>query len=316
MSRYYIAAWMLLVGLSSVAFPQSGQDFAGTWTVPVGAQTFAVVQLAVSNGNVFTGTISMPRNFATDGLTLSHIELPATTHPIDSVSLAEHSIRILTHNPSNPTDKDEFALTLTGQDRGTLAFVGAPFDPWPAVRVHPPAAVSTNFAPGHTYFFLDSEQSSPDMQKIFDEDQHVRKGVTWTTAYGKSIAAGDTERRRQVKALLEANKLHSGSDFAQAAFIFQHGDTSPDFLLAHTLALAALARGKQDASWIAAASLDRYLQSVGQPQIYGTQFITEGAKITLKQPYDPATITQSLRRQLGLPPVERGIDVMRLSSQP
>jgi hypothetical protein len=154
------------------------------------------------------------------------------------------------------------------------------------------------------------------MQKIFNEDQRVRKGVNWTSEYGKSVAAGDAERRRQVKPLLEANKLRSGDDFAQAAFIFQHGETSDDFLLAHTLALAALARGKQNASWIAAASFDRYLQSIGQPQIYGTQFDADGSKIMLKQPYNPAVVDSSLRRQLALPPVERSADVMRLSSQP
>jgi hypothetical protein len=258
----------------------------------------------------------MPKNFNTDGLTISNVELPAVTRPIDSTRIENHSLHILTHSSSDPSDKDELVLCLSGKDQGTLAIVGAPFDPWPAVRVQSPAAVSLSFDPGHTYFFLDSEQSSPEIQEIFEEDQRDRKGVVWTSAYGKSIAAKDAERRRQTRALLATNNLHSGRDFAQAAFIFQHGDTPQDFLLGHTLALAALARGKQSAAWIAAASLDRYLQSIGQPQIYGTRFNAEGADVTIKQPYDSTLITPSLRRQLALPPVDRAADVMRLATQP
>jgi hypothetical protein len=316
MTSRCIAAWVLFAGFLPVAFPQSVQDFTGTWTVPIGAQTFAVLQVTASHGDIVAGTVSMPKNFNTDGLTISNVELPAVTRPINSTRIENHSLHILTHSSSDPSDKDELVLCLSGKDQGTLAIVGAPFDPWPAVRVQSPAAVSLSFDPGHTYFFLDSEQSSPEIQEIFEEDQRDRKGVVWTSAYGKSIAAKDAERRRQTRALLAANNLHSGSDFAQAAFIFQHGDTPQDFLLGHTLALAALARGKQSAAWIAAASLDRYLQSIGQPQIYGTRFNAEGADVTIKQPYDSTLITPSLRRQLALPPVDRAADVMRLATQP
>ena len=86
------------------------------------------------------------------------------------------------------------------------------------------------------------------------------------------MGAQDEQRRGAVAELLKQGKLHTGEDFEHAAFIFQHGGTPDDYLLAHTLAMVAVARGRSTAIWIAAATLDRYLQNIKQPQIYGTQF--------------------------------------------
>ena len=77
---------------------------------------------------------------------------------------------------------------------------------------------------------------------------------------------------RIVRALLEKRELRAGDDFRLAALVFQHGSEPRDYLFAHTLALVALAKGDRSASWIASASLDRYLQSIGRPQIFGTGF--------------------------------------------
>ena len=53
---------------------------------------------------------------------------------------------------------------------------------------------------------------------------------------------------------------------------------------------------------IAAATLDRYLQTTGKPQIYGTQTRkTNDAPATL-EPYDRALIPDSLRTALAVPP--------------
>ena len=42
------------------------------------------------------------------------------------------------------------------------------------------------------------------------------------------------------------------------------------------LALAAMEKGDAAARWIAAATLDRYLQKVQQPQVFGTQYRWDG----------------------------------------
>ena len=83
--------------------------------------------------------------------------------------------------------------------------------------------------------------------------------------------------------------------------MFQHGSTSDDYLLAHTLAMIAVAKGDASALWIGSASLDRYLQSIGKPQIYGTQFKRDSDANATQQPYDRDLIQNALRRQLGVP---------------
>lgn len=90
-----------------------------------------------------------------------------------------------------------------------------------------------------------------------------------------SMVARDHARRAQVTDLIASGRITTAQDFHDAAFIFQHGDKPEHYLLAHVLAVEAIAKGDADARWIAAATLDRYLQSIGQPQIFGTQFVAK-----------------------------------------
>lgn len=111
----------------------------------------------------------------------------------------------------------------------------------------------------------------------------------------------DEARRTRVRALLEAGALNSGDDFYHAAFVFQHGSEPGDYLLAHSFALIAASRGRPDATWIAAATLDRYLQNIGRPQIYGTQYSTPRGRPTTQDPYDRDLVSDALRAALGVP---------------
>jgi len=85
----------------------------------------------------------------------------------------------------------------------------------------------------------------------------------------------------------------------------QHGTTSDDYLLAHSLALAAMAKGDASAAWIAAATLDRFLWSKNLPQIYGTQFKDNGDGKKITQPSNDNLIDDHLREQLGVPEAQR-----------
>jgi hypothetical protein len=106
-----------------------------------------------------------------------------------------------------------------------------------------------------------------------------------------------------VRELLKDGKLHTGEDFEHAAFIFQHSGTPDDYLLAHTLAMVAVARGRTSALWIGAATLDRYLLNIQQPQIYGTQYQWKNNDPTTQEPYHRELISDALRRALGVPPL-------------
>jgi hypothetical protein len=143
--------------------------------------------------------------------------------------------------------------------------------------------------------------TNAEMTAIFAADQADRQGggtaIDWS-----AVTPRDEARRARTLALLDAGKLRSADDFWHAAFVFQHGGQPNDYLLAHTLAVIAAARGRADATWIAAATLDRYLQNIGRPQIYGTQFRSPAGQPTTQDPFDRALVSDALRAALGVPP--------------
>jgi hypothetical protein len=138
------------------------------------------------------------------------------------------------------------------------------------------------------------------MQQIFEQDQKDRQAGVGKIDWGV-VDKADAARREATRKLLADGKLHTGEDFERAAFVFQHGDTPDDYLLAHTLAMVAVARGQGGALWIEAATLDRYLNSIHQLQIYGTQFYFKPDEPTTQEPYNRNLIPDALRRDLGVP---------------
>lgn len=100
------------------------------------------------------------------------------------------------------------------------------------------------------------------------EDQSENPGNVSAAEYYRH---GDA-RRAEVRKLLGEGKITSSEDLSDAALIFQHGQTPEEFLFAHVLAVEALLRGDSADKWLAAATLDRYLQAMNRPQVFGTQY--------------------------------------------
>jgi hypothetical protein len=82
----------------------------------------------------------------------------------------------------------------------------------------------------------------------------------------------DDARLKRVKELYAAGSLQTGSDWLRAAVILQHGNEPDDFLLAHEMCIAAVAKGELKARSMAANSEDRFLRRIGRPQRFGTQW--------------------------------------------
>ena len=61
------------------------------------------------------------------------------------------------------------------------------------------------------------------------------------------------------------------------------------------------------ASWIASASLDRYLHSIGQPQIFGTGFDGTG---TEQGAFDRDLVSDAIRSALNVPALANQREVM------
>lgn len=137
------------------------------------------------------------------------------------------------------------------------------------------------------------------LQEILMEDQRIRMaGGDW-----QEMAAADTERRREVLALLQGGKVASGKALYAAALVFQHGICPEHYQLANSLAARAMERGEAGARSLYALTLDRYLLSIGKPQKYGTQYRIVGEWLELL-PTDPKT-TDAERAAYDLPPLEK-----------
>jgi len=296
-----ICQLLLLASLLAAGIAQTPQSAAGQWTLPLGSRTFLVLSLSASNGKTgpVTGTLSYPAHFQTaNGVSFSHVQGPAKVEPIVASAWKGNILSFTVQNPDDPSDKDNYLMRVKDATDAELQFDEA-LPPFKIKRASGAVTVSDDWRAGQTYSTDDDAPSNPAMKRIYEEDQRVRQAypnIDWTV-----VSKSDEARRAETMRLLREGALRSGEDFTWAAFVFQHGSTSDDYLLAHTLAIAAIRRGASDAIWIAAATLDRYLQSIQQPQIYGTQFQTAEGIPAMQEPYNRTLIPDLLRRQLGVP---------------
>jgi hypothetical protein len=274
----------------------------GEWVLNLGPRTLMIVSLVppVTPGDVVSGSITMPDQFQTsDGWSFSHIQGGSSTKPIVASSWKSNAISFTVRDSADASDTDTVLFTMKDPSHAQIQLEGTPMPPFELVRTDAKATVATDWDVAKTYSPDDGFSSNPEMKRIFDEDQKVRQQGTkidWAVV-GKSDAA----RREATRKLLNESALHSGEDYTWAAFVFQHGSTPDDYLLAHTLALVALRKGYGDAVWIATATLDRYLDSIEKPQIYGTQFHNPQGQDWTQEPYDRGLISDVLRRELGVP---------------
>lgn len=141
------------------------------------------------------------------------------------------------------------------------------------------------------------EAVSQRMKEIFDKDQSMRmeEPIDWVV-----VSKADQEHRVEVMEFIKGGKLATDLDFYYAAFVFQHGNCPDHYKLANELADQSVKLGNEEAKWIYAASLDRYLLAIGEVQKFGTQYTsTDGCTYKL-EPVDPAT-TDEERAEYGVP---------------
>jgi hypothetical protein len=289
------------------AMGSSPGDYEGNWVMKLGHRNFLVLELKSENDQV-TGTLTRPRHFQTgDGVTFAQISSSTVTASVVRSSMEPGHFRFVVQNPANKKEEDEYEMVMIARDQALLKPVGVPFDPWPIRRMPgtQPPQPATDWDSNRAYSLEeDTDGPNVEMQRIFEADQKARQSqITLTKEDWAVIDKQDTERRNATRKLLETGQLHSDKDFAEAAFIFQHGSSCDDYLLAHSLAVVAVAKGDAGSAWIAAATLDRYLQSIGKPQIYGTQFefTPKSGVPATQEPYNRELISDALRRQLGVP---------------
>ena len=293
----------LLVITTQIAARASDlKDFAGSWALKLGDRNLFIFILSPS-ADCVTGALDRPSSMSATNSLYANITNTVRRDLITKCHFTDGVLHIATQNSADPKDEDDYAITIQGNQ---AQFVeddippGVPYIPEPVKLTRVPAEtkVSTNWEPNRAYTLTDSDTSNAQMKAIYDEDQRVRmtQNIDWNVV-GKS----DAERREQTRKLLADGALHTGKDYEEAAFIFQHGSTAQDYLLAHTLAMVATSKGDSTAIWIAAATLDRYLETVKQQQIFGTQYSSDPKQKWTQDPYDRTLVSDALRNQLGVP---------------
>ena len=298
---YFCVAFLLSGIFALAASSQQPADFSGEWVLRMAKHAFLQLSLKTpAQGASYTGMLARLKHFSSaGGGAFSNIKGPIVRYPIVRSAVKGNCLSFTVQNPADKNDEDNFKFCATGQSTGTLSPDFPGVEPWPLSKEGVAATVDDDWDSAKTYYLDDSDVSNPEMQQISDADQKDRQPgigkIDWTI-----VGKADAARRTATGRLLADGKLHTGQDFERAAFVFQHGDTPDDYLLAHTLAMVAIARGRPSALWIAAATMDRYLNSIHQPQIYGTQFFTPPNQPTTQEPYNRSVISDALRRYLDV----------------
>ena len=122
---------------------------------------------------------------------------------------------------------------------------------------------------------------------------------------GGKLAERDRQRRIRTMEILRQGALATAEDYYHAAVIFQHSNpaaedyTPQQYLLAHALAMLAGFKGHEQAKWLSAAALDRYLTFTKQEQFFGTQYVRDNNNLWRPGDYS-RMLTGKLRREFGL----------------
>lgn len=154
-------------------------------------------------------------------------------------------------------------------------------------------------------------ESSADLLRVFQEDQSDRTLFRENQMDWSELESRDRTREACVKAALHEGRLKTGADYYHAAMILQHGVQPEDFLLAHELCIIAIIRGEERAKWLAAASEDRFLKSIGRAQRFGTQHANDGPGAPLRlYPVDPL-VTDEMRTALNVPTLAQAEERVR-----
>jgi len=266
----------------------------------VDGRPFMVLALKPENTH-YVGTLEMPKHMSTDGLTFSGVSRESSTEPAATSAPQGQTIRIKSRAQDKSDEDHEFDFTLTTVGEARVKIAEAPFEPWPFTRYGGTDAPRVwNGWDARRSYALQPPYVEPnqEMAAIYKADQELRQSQQSFDTNTKQVEKDDAVRRDQVRALIDKGQLRAGEDFRLAAMVFQHGGEPRDFLFAHALALIALRKGDFGASWIAAASLDRYLRSIDRQQVFGLQFKPGGAD---RQPFDDTLVSDALRLQLGIP---------------
>jgi tetratricopeptide (TPR) repeat protein len=129
-----------------------------------------------------------------------------------------------------------------------------------------------------------------------DQNDRRAENIDWEV-----VSRNDSLREVRIYQLLDSNKVKTSLDYHNAAMIFQHGRDSVAYGMAVKLMQKSVDLDSNANKWLLAAATDRYLLSIGKPQIYGTQY----QKFGEDEPWvlgnmDTTQISDEVREEFGV----------------
>ncbi len=293
--------FVLAIGTLVAQEHLSPGGLTGTWVYRLGPRTLFALHLepAADPTDQPHGYLLLPEKFLMNpGPHFSGIVGPGRRELVSSIGREGGCLQLLEDNPTAKADqRDHYQVCRL--DRTHVAFTlfknMAPLNM--EAEANPPT-IPSEWDSARTYSPDDFLPDNSRMTAIVAADQADRSTdqIDWTV-----VGKVDARRRAESAMLLKLGELHTGTDFGNAALVFQHGNDPNDYLLAHVLAVVAISKGQSSAIWLSSATLDRYLESIKQPQIFGTQFTTLGSQPTTQEPYDRTLISDVLRAYMAVP---------------
>jgi hypothetical protein len=142
---------------------------------------------------------------------------------------------------------------------------------------------------------------NPELEALKKVDQADRSFVSSPSEIKwEIVSVRDAARQQRVRELLLADQVRTAQDFDNAALIMQHGSRPSDYLLAHELGAIAAYMGNLGS--LPALAEDRWLESIGRQQRWGSQFDWDGN--VKEMDTAGAAVTDGMRSDLLLPTLD------------
>lgn len=143
--------------------------------------------------------------------------------------------------------------------------------------------------------------NNAELQALCDADQADRQDLGSTNWL--QVSARDKAREQRVREMLDASLIRTPRDYFNAALICQHSMALDGIQLAHELAMISASQGDSRARWLMAASYDRLLNRLGQPQRFATQYSQKSGEPYKLGELRPG-VTDDMRRAINVPTLD------------
>lgn len=146
-----------------------------------------------------------------------------------------------------------------------------------------------------------SPADNTELRMLCEADQVDRQNMT--DADWHEVSKRDVAREARVREMLAEGTVNTGADYYHAALICQHSMDVEGIQLAHELSMISAALGDKRGRWLMAASYDRLLNRLDQPQRFGTQYRQKGNEPMSLGEISPG-VTDAMRKAINVPTLE------------